>query len=193
MRLLPAADRVRSRWLNGAGSVVEVARDGGEAFLWRISIATVEGSSEFSAYPGVDRMLMPLSAGGIGLEVDGAGIHLPEGAVLAFAGEQSVRCLASTATTDDLNLMVRRGAATGSLARVVLDGALSVGGRGVVAVVVLEGAVFHEGGALQHRDALLLEAGESARLRGTGILAIASIITVAPAAVKSPPEAPLPV
>lgn len=171
MILLPASGRTESRWRNGAGSTTEVVSAGGADFDWRISIARVDGASDFSFFPGVDRMLMPLSPEGLDLEVDGAHRHLALGEVLPFAGEQVVRSLGS-GSTEDLNLMVRRGVVSGSLEWIAVDGSLRVvAGEGTVVVIALSGTV----AGLARHDALRLGAGEQATLTGSGSVAVARV------------------
>jgi environmental stress-induced protein Ves len=79
--VLRAADRAVTRWRNGTGTTSEilVRRDPTAAptavgFDWRLSIATVSSDAAFSAFPGVDRSLMALSAAGLNLTDNGVGV-----------------------------------------------------------------------------------------------------------------------
>ena len=175
MRLLPASARTAQPWRNGAGSTLEVAHSGGPDFDWRISIATVEGASEFSAYPGVDRVLLPLTPGGLGLVVNGRRVHLDRWQQLAFAGELPVSSIAGAGATDDLNLMTRRSRCSGSVSVGEAPGILRAAEEETLVLVVLDGSLEHDGGALGRYDAVQLGSGESLRLRGRATVAVARI------------------
>ncbi|HEX4057147.1 MAG TPA: HutD family protein [Galbitalea sp.] len=178
-RVLLAKDRTAHPWRNGNGTASEVAvhPDGasGDAFDWRISIATIETDSDFSAYPGIQRYLMPLSPRGLTLAVDGESRELPGYSAFEFAGESSVRATGVTAPSLDLNLMIRRGAATGSLTTQNVEGMLNVAAAPDESVViVLLGAAF----GLDYLDAIALQPDSNLNLEGTGVIAIARIASV---------------
>src|SRR5262249_48883926 len=108
-------------WKNGAGRTTELAVHpagaGLDAFAWRVSIANVERSGPFSAFPGIDRTIVLL---------DGAGMHLGRGERTIdlttpfvpqdFRGDQSVDCTLVAGPSRDFNAMFRRGRARGSVA-----------------------------------------------------------------------------
>src|SRR5580658_10488529 len=86
-----------SPWKNGGGATRTIAVSppgaGFDDFDWRVSIADVASSGEFSRFPGIDRTILLL---------DGAGmtLHLEDGQVLPltapfqpqeFSGDQVVR------------------------------------------------------------------------------------------------------
>jgi environmental stress-induced protein Ves len=159
-------------------------------FDWRVSIATIAGDSVFSEFAGIDRYLVPLSAAGLELTINGTAQHVGQYEVCAFAGESPVSSTGSAESSDDLNLMVRRTAATGSLRVERLTGPFSVtpGPDETVLVVVLEGEVEITGKAgkegdaddtsvrtLGIRDAVLASAGQPWHLNGSAILAIATL------------------
>lgn len=198
--LLPAAGRVRAAWRNGGGTTAEVIvrgdnRDpGAEAgFDWRVSIATVECDGDFSPYPGVDRWLMPLSAGGLRLVEDGELMPVGQHEVHTFPGERAVTSVGVTEPTLDLNLMVRRGETAGSLcsAEVVGRAELATGAGEELVILVLNGVVdaaldtVPEGtppGArssrtLARHDAVFLGSGRQLTLHGVGRIAVARIAT----------------
>ncbi len=75
---LPPDSQPVQRWRNGAGSTREIVRVGPEEnFLWRASIARVDASGPFSAFPKHRRWSCLL---------DGGPLHLlfPEGRLLAL-------------------------------------------------------------------------------------------------------------
>ena len=87
-------------WKNGLGQTREIAiqpsLDGG-GFLWRVSIAEVNTSAPFSAFPGVDRVIALLAGAGFSMTLDDVHVQLADG------------------PTRDFNLMVRRSLAHGEL------------------------------------------------------------------------------
>jgi hypothetical protein len=62
-----ASDRVGVPWRNGGGTTTVVAAEPD----WRVSIATIAEAGDFSVFPGVDRVLMPLSPAGLTLAIAG--------------------------------------------------------------------------------------------------------------------------
>ncbi len=202
---LPAADRVPTPWRNGGGTTTEVFVRGagvgrsagpgaGDAgFAWRVSIAVVEHDGDFSLYPGVDRWLMPLSAGGLRLIDDGTLVPVGRHEVRAFPGERAVASVGVTTPTLDLNLMLRRSRSTGSLATAEVAGStvLATAAAEELVAVVLEGVFaaapgavpegFPEGAqsgrSLARHDAVFLGAGRQGTLHGVGRIAVARIAT----------------
>ncbi|MBD8517799.1 HutD/Ves family protein [Plantibacter sp. CFBP 8804] len=195
--LLPA-DRHRSyRWRNGLGTATEIAveavglrTDGGRgdgdtpaAPGWTLSIATVESDVAFSSFPGVDRQLMALSAGGLGLVIDGEPVELDRWQVAAFDGASAVSSRGVVGPTLDLNLMVSRDRFRGSLEVGVVDGSRLVTPTpgATTFVVFLDGLLSATGpglgpGALQRHDTLRLEAG-TLSLTGDATIALAQVLS----------------
>jgi environmental stress-induced protein Ves len=167
--ILRARDRTRTPWRNGAGFATDVVAEPRNAsvgdFDWRISIATVDEDADFSSYPGIDRLLMPLSPGGLDLEIDGTVRHTAQFEVQAFAGESLVRSVNVASTSLDLNLMLRRGRVAGTLTIHRVEGELVVE-AGAVALVIA-GSV----AGLELYDAVV---GPSTAA-GSGLVAIADI------------------
>lgn len=101
-----------SLWKNGAGETRELCcfppatRD----FNWRASIASIAGNGEFSAFPGVDRVITLLEGGEVMLDGGTAFRHtLKRFQPFSFAGEQTVRAqLSEGQMSMDLNIMTRR-------------------------------------------------------------------------------------
>lgn len=194
--LLPA-DRHRSyRWRNGLGTATEIAveavglrtaggRGDGDAPTapgWTLSIATVESDVAFSSFPGVDRQLMALSAGGLGLVIDGEPVELDRWQVAAFDGASAVSSRGVVGPTLDLNLMVSRDRFRGSLEVGVVDGSrlVTTSPGAVTFIVLLDGTVSAAGPgldrcALHMHDALRLEAG-TLSLTGDATIALARIL-----------------
>jgi hypothetical protein len=175
-RILTARERTAHPWRNGNGTASEIVVHpqgaSADAFHWRISVATIETDSDFSAYPGIRRYLMPLSPRGLTLEVDGELQEIPGFSTFEFEGESTVRATGVTAPSLDLNLMVRRDAVRGSLTTQNVDGLLNVAAaRAETVVIVLLGAAF----GLDYLDAMELQPDSNLNLEGTGVVAIARV------------------
>jgi uncharacterized protein len=124
--LLRGAELVASPWKNGGGVTREIAAARDEtrgaapgAFAWRVSVADVAQAGPFSRFDGVERTLVLLE--GAGMLLDEAGSVARMHALTApldiarFAGEAAIDARLVNGPTRDFNLMVRRGAARGTL------------------------------------------------------------------------------
>jgi len=105
-----------SPWKNGGGSTREIVcrpeGAGMDGFDWRVSIATIAQAGPFSAFAGVDRVIMLLAGDGVRLR-SASGIdhwldqlHVP----FAFAGDEALNGTLLGGPSTDLNVMTRRGA-----------------------------------------------------------------------------------
>jgi uncharacterized protein len=116
MRLIAPSDYRRMPWKNGGGTTYEVAlhppgADWG-SFAWRVSIADIAKSGEFSSFPGIDRKLVVIAGRGMALTgVRDDAIEVRPYDCVAFAGEAHVDCRLLDGPTRDFNVMTRRGAA----------------------------------------------------------------------------------
>ncbi|MGO4105582.1 HutD family protein [Leifsonia sp. YAF41] len=183
--LLPASARDTVRWQNGRGVTQEVAvgltepsaPESAGGFDWRVSIASVDGDVDFSAYPGVDRYLMALTPAGLDLVVDGEAVGIRQFWVHRFEGESVVASVNVTEPAQDLNLMLTRSRAAGELTALILDGTLTIesGPEEVVLVIVLDGAARLGEVLLGAQDAVRLANGARCELSGVANLAIARI------------------
>lgn len=124
------ADLEAVAWANGAGVTTTLAAGSAEDFLsgtvftthpsralgsdWRVSVARIDGPSEFSTMVGLDRVIVSLGDAPIELVVDGRAILVPPLTPFAFAGESKVHSISTTVSLD-LNLFVRRGSVIGEL------------------------------------------------------------------------------
>ena len=172
--ILRAVDRETRPWKNGGGSTADVSVHPAGATLdtfdWRVSIATISADGEFSAFPGVDRWLVPLGDGtdsrvGLDLETATGVRHLERWQVFAFGGEESIAAVGVAATSTDLNLMVRRQTTEGAIEIVRVDGAFETSAQ---LVVVLSGVFTVEGIELAVGDAVR----PPLALAGTGVVAV---------------------
>lgn len=146
-------------WANGLGTTAVVARvPDTDDWAWRLSIADVVSDGPFSSLPGVERWIAVVSGAGMVLTVDGADHHVtPVSGSFAFDGGAATTCRLVDGPVEDLNLMVRRGRARGSL-EVVADG-VAIRLDGLAACVVLEGSAIIEGESVGPHDAVLAPTG----------------------------------
>lgn len=179
--LLARSERLVAPWRNGGGQTSEIAvapvAPANADFDWRLSIARIDRDGEFSAYPGVDRLLMPLSGGGLVLVVDEVRQSIPRFEVIPFAGEARVSAVGVTAPSLDLNVMVHREFGTASLSCEAVEGTRLVGNRSgeVTAIIALDGALRVNGERLESEDAVLSEEAETIEVEGTGRIAVACV------------------
>ena len=108
-------------WKNGGGTTRTLAvapEDAGlDNFQWRVSMAQIDASGDFSAFPGVDRTILLWRGGGVLLQSPQWPEHALTEPLLPFyfRGEDEVVCRLPGPAAMDLNLMVRRGGAKASL------------------------------------------------------------------------------
>lgn len=122
LQVIPGATLVPRPWKNGGGVTRQIAVDppgaGFADFCWRLSTADVTASGPFSDWAGVDRWLVIVSGGAVRLTDPATrdALELPIGRCLAFPGERAYGCELIAGPVRDLNLMLRRGRASGGLA-----------------------------------------------------------------------------
>ncbi|MDO9398652.1 MAG: HutD family protein [Herbiconiux sp.] len=169
-------------WANGGGLTHEVIRvdESGDpgAFAWRVSVATIETDADFSALPGVDRIIMPLSGGGLTLDLNGERVTIARHRSRRFRGEDRARARDVAAPAIDLNLMWRRRPGrSGRLETQTIPARPTIFPHSSAhrLVVLLEGTADLAGVALAVLDAVHLEPGETASIRGPGTIAVASV------------------
>lgn len=104
-------------WKNGGGVTREIAcwppGAGLADFEARVSIASIAADGPFSAFAGVDRVILLLDGGGVQLtSPDGALDHRLDQplAPFAFEGEAAVEAPLLAGPSSDFNLMTRRAA-----------------------------------------------------------------------------------
>ncbi len=102
-------------WKNGAGTTTEIAIDPagadlGSRFHWRLSIASVQRSGPFSAFPGYERTIMLIEGGGMDLAVGDGPVRRLDRAFepFVFSGDAPVECRLIKGPVRDFNLMVDR-------------------------------------------------------------------------------------
>lgn len=115
-------------WKNGFGTTAEIAidppaADVGGRFRWRLSIADVERSGPFSAFPGYERTIMVIAGRGMDLRVgDGPARRLDRlFEPLVFSGDSAAECRLLDGPIHDFNLMVERSSLRSRLEVLHLD------------------------------------------------------------------------
>lgn len=179
--LTPADYRVMA-WKNGGGSTTEIALapdpDGG--FAWRVSMADLKASGPFSAFPGIDRIITPLSGPAFRLTHDGGAPHEVTPLVpYAFSGDWATSA-ELTGPGQDYNVMVRR---PGAAWTEVLSGPTVIDRtypKGVVVITALSaGTVNIDGNAhvLKPFDSLVGEAPRAVSFAARGSFIVSAIVT----------------
>ncbi|MCU1359288.1 MAG: HutD family protein [Ilumatobacteraceae bacterium] len=143
-------------WANGLGTTRVITRwPDHEHWAWRLSLADVVSDGPFSQLPGIDRCIAVASGAGMDLTVgDGAPVRLTSASpALSFDGDEITTCTLVDGPIVDVNLMLRRGAATGSLDVVHLSAGDAVDVP--TACVVLSGSVGVDHQALGVFDAVI--------------------------------------
>ena len=170
-------ERVPGPWANGGGVTYEVVRSpaGADDFDWRLSVAEVATEGPFSAYPGVDRILV-LLGGAMTLVINGEAYDVRPFAPVSFPGEASVVSLLPAGSTMDFNVMTRRGrAAAEVLMHFDADLFLTPEPNTDTVVFIADGAWRVDGvdEALSTWDCVTVE--NPIRLSGDGTLAIVTL------------------
>ncbi len=121
------ADAPPSPWKNGGGLTRElVAWPNAQDWVWRMSVAEVALSGPFSHFAGVQRWFAVLSGAGVRLDMGTSpdvAVHTltDSSAPLCFEGELPVQCTLLEGSTQDFNLMLRRGCVGGRMLRLDRD------------------------------------------------------------------------
>jgi environmental stress-induced protein Ves len=113
MMIVRLADRPIAAWKNGAGQTRELLSEPlptNDGFTWRVSVATIVSSGQFSCFPGVDRSFVKLGDGSLQLDVGGRLLHAEAGQILTFPGEAPVEAIVAQGPVWALNVMSYRSA-----------------------------------------------------------------------------------
>jgi len=111
------ADVAPQPWRNGGGITRELlAWPQGDAWQLRATVASIERSGAFSAFPNVQRWFAVLQGAGVTLHLPGGAVTLrPGDAAVHFDGAAAPHCELVEGATLDLNLMVRDDAGSATL------------------------------------------------------------------------------
>jgi environmental stress-induced protein Ves len=202
MEIIRFAELRSEPWRNGGGVTRELAshpkaasaQDG--AWDWRVSIADVTKAGDFSAFPGMERVLTVLEGELLLLTVDGAEHPLEKYRPFRFPGDAAAHGALPTGDIRDLNVITRAGLFKGftsiielskKRAHPVFGGQLAVLLQGQATVspgAAEEGAAANDGEAaaapaepeaLNRYDAVVGSDTRSPEVLGRGFLAVVSI------------------
>ncbi|MEC5191408.1 MULTISPECIES: HutD/Ves family protein [unclassified Arthrobacter] len=202
MDIIRYAELKAHPWRKGGGVTREVARhssatqDSGDSqdgagssdgWDWRVSIADVSKAGEFSAFPGMDRVLTVVEGELLLLSVDGAEHPLEKYRPFRFSGDAAAAGALPTGDIRDLNVITRRDAFKGytsiielskKRAHPVFAGQLGILLQGQAAVAP-GGTAGAEPTTLERYDAVVGSDTASPEILGRGFLAVVSIDAVA--------------
>jgi hypothetical protein len=186
--ILRQADYRAMAWKNGGGTTAEIAVEPQDAsaaggFLWRLSLATIDQSGPFSAFPGCERTILLVEGDGFVLDIAGQEPIVVDRRFrpAVFSGDRPAACRLRGGPSRDLNLMIDRARIQARCRVVESSGSgETIGGpAGECLAVCLDGtaAVEAHGAAatLARLDTLRLPSGATATLRGTAILFVAEL------------------
>jgi len=126
-------------WRNGGGETREIAccPPGAQDFDWRASIATIAQDGPFSAFSGIDRSITLLEGDGVHLFSEGQiDHHLSQvGEPFAFSGDVALNATLLGGSSQDFNIMSRRGRWAANVQRVTAGTVLPARHAGVLYVV----------------------------------------------------------
>jgi uncharacterized protein len=203
MEIIRFADLRPQPWRNGGGVTRELAshpraasaQDG--VWDWRVSIADVTKAGDFSAFPGMERVLTVIDGELLLLTVDGDEHPLEKYRPFRFSGEAAASSALPTGDIRDLNVIARVGAFKGftsivelskKRAHPVFEGQLGVllQGQAAVTAAVTEADSATESvpapgepEALNRYDAVVGSDTQTPEILGRGFLAVVSIDPVA--------------
>jgi len=205
MEIIRFADLRPQPWRNGGGVTRELAshpraasaQDG--VWDWRVSIADVTKAGDFSAFPGMERVLTVIDGELLLLTVDGGEHPLEKYRPFRFSGEAASSSALPTGDIRDLNVIARVGAFKGftsivelskKRAHPVFEGQLGVllQGQATVTAAVTEAEAETETApvrapgepeALNRYDAVVGSDTQTPEILGRGFLAVVSIDAVA--------------
>lgn len=159
-RILRERDCPSVAWKNGQGRTRQLAIYPADAdsddFLWRVSVAEVDSAAPFSSFPCVDRQIALLRGAGFMMTLDQQQRHalVAPFEPFAFPGEANVEVELVGGATQDFNLMLRRGKATGRIDMLRGEGSHIVE-RGMVLLYCAAGQCATPDGVLSTGDSWL--------------------------------------
>lgn len=120
MHTVSLEDVAAQPWRNGGGVTQELlawpAEAAGSDWQLRISVARIDRSGPFSAYPGVERWFAVLQGEGVVLRFANRRLMLGAGSEpVRFDGAAAPDCDLLDGATQDLNLMARSDAGRGAM------------------------------------------------------------------------------
>ena len=200
MEIIRYAELKAHPWRNGGGVTRELASHptaaspqdpGSVGWDWRVSIADVSRAGDFSAFPGMDRVITVVEGELLLLSVDGAEHPLEKYRPFRFSGDAAASGALPTGDIRDLNVITRQGVFKGytsiielskKRAHPVFEGQLGILLQGQAAVTpgsAGAGTTAGEPTALGRYDAVVGSDTGTPEILGRGFLAVVSIDRVA--------------
>ncbi|MET4134667.1 HutD family protein [Pseudarthrobacter sp. PvP090] len=206
MEIIRYAELKAHPWRNGGGVTRELASHPaaapahapGAGWDWRVSIADVSKAGDFSAYPGMDRVLTVVEGELLLLSVDGAEHPLEKFRPFRFSGDAAASGALPTGDIRDLNVITRSGVFKGytsiielskKRAHPVFEGQFGILLQGQAAVASGTGGAEPAAGSagtqaaepttLNRYDAVAGSDTDTPEILGRGFLAVVSIDRVA--------------
>ncbi|MBN3849296.1 HutD family protein [Paraburkholderia sp. Ac-20342] len=138
-------------WANGNGITRTIARggisDGPEDDVhWRVSLATLSTSADFSRFAGFDRTLLLVDEGTVNLHSQDGQLVARRGQPVHFSGDLQIWSTLSTQPVNVLNVMTRRNACRASVS--VLSHATAIAVAPVQLLIALSGQWTARGASL---------------------------------------------
>ena len=184
MEIIRFADLKPEPWRNGGGTTRQLASQPGSApdgsWDWRVSIADVTKAGDFSAFPGMERVLTVVDGELLLLSVDGAERPLEKYRPFRFPGGASTHASLPTGDIRDLNVMTRAGSFKGYTSIIELskkrgkplfEGSIGILLQGQATVAVGT----EEPEPLARYDAVVGSDADTPDIVGRGFLAVVSI------------------
>ncbi|AHG22295.1 HutD family protein [Chania multitudinisentens RB-25] len=172
-----------SPWRNGGGETREITSQppGSVDFDWRASIATIAHDGPFSAFNGIDRSITLLEGDGVHLYSAGQLDHRLQhpGEPFAFSGDLALEAFLLGGSSQDFNIMTRRGRCRADVQRITAGVIVPVAQAGVLYVLQGEWQL-DDGNCLGQRQGCWWQAQErSLRIlpEGEGAIALWAAIT----------------
>jgi uncharacterized protein len=109
LKIIRQSSFTATPWKNGGGTTYEAMRVplGGDAFLWRVSVAHIDSSGPFSDFAGYSRSMVLLRGAGLTLKFGNGEQRVLQkiGDSAAFDGAMPTRCELLQGPCVDLNFM----------------------------------------------------------------------------------------
>lgn len=181
--------QVLSRRLADSGGWIPAEHD----WDWRLSIADVDSSGPFSAFPGMTRILTVIEGAGITLTVDGRVENLERYRPFVFDGGAETSAALPHGPIRDLNLIARTGTVSADVTIEHVDARRPLLMEGSNYCILLLGQAVLRPAAdsefdravavdLERYDTVLGTAAFQHSITGDGVVAVISIAAVAGAA-----------
>ncbi len=145
-RIITPNQFVTSAWKNGGGITHEVARDGGENWAWRLSIAEVDSDGPFSIFAGMSRILTVLDGAGIDLISDRETLQARVLVPVHFSGDTPIDCRRIAGAIRDFNVIFDPKRVQADVQ--VLRGPQSINAADLTAIFALDAGVLVGGNPL---------------------------------------------